>query len=86
MKKITKNMQHDSNIDFESWSEEAYKNGPVVIYRDSGENVVLLSEQQYKELVKTKNNADYMTMLDISERQIENGESVVKTLEELEEV
>ena len=46
--------------------------------------VVLLPEKDYKEMLKAKRNAEYLAKLDFSFRQIEKGETVAFTVEELE--
>ena len=44
----------------------------------------MLSEREYNELQKAKRNTEYLAMLDQSIAQLERGEVVVKTMEELE--
>jgi len=46
--------------------------------------VVLLPEKDYKEMLKAKRNAEYLTKLDSSFKQIEEGKKVAFTVEELE--
>jgi PHD/YefM family antitoxin component YafN of YafNO toxin-antitoxin module len=46
--------------------------------------VVLLSEDDYKEMLKAKHNAEYLAKLDMSFREIENGKIVAFDMEELE--
>ena len=43
----------------------------------------MISEKDYNEMMKAKRNADYLEKLEHSYRQLERGEVVHKTLEEL---
>ena len=56
----------------------------VIVTRKDEKNVVLISLEEYNALAKAAKNADYLFMLDRSMAQIENGNIVVKTMEELE--
>jgi antitoxin YefM len=56
----------------------------VIISRPRNKNVVLVSENDYNEMAKAKQNAEYLEKLDRSFRQLEEGKVVVKTLKELE--
>ena len=54
------------------------------LYQDRKENVVMLSEAEYNEMMKAKRNADYLAMIDKSMAEAEAGGFVVKTIDELE--
>ncbi|WP_461811363.1 toxin-antitoxin system antitoxin subunit [Faecalimonas sp.] len=56
-----------------------------MISRPKNENVVIISESEYKEIIKAKKNADYMAMLDKSILEAENGGFIAKSLEELDD-
>ena len=56
----------------------------VIVTRKDEKNVVLISMDDYNMLVKLAKNAEYLAMLDRSLAQIERGETVTKTMEELE--
>ncbi|GMO46879.1 MAG: hypothetical protein Pg6C_08810 [Treponemataceae bacterium] len=58
----------------------------VIISRPRSENVVMLSEKDYNEIIKAKRNAEYMEKIDRAFQQIAEGKVVVKTMEELEEM
>ena len=47
-------------------------------------NVVILSEKEYRELEKARNNLAYLEKLERSDWQVKTGHIVVKTMEELE--
>jgi hypothetical protein len=59
--------------------------GEIMISQIFGhKKVVLLPEKDYKEMLKAKRNAEYLTKLDSSFKQIEEGKKVAFTVEELE--
>ncbi len=58
----------------------------VIVSRPHRKNVVVLSEKEYNAMVKAKKNAEYLAMLDQSEREIAEGKVIYKTIEELEEM
>ena len=47
--------------------------------------MVIISEDEYNELMRHAKNGEYLEMLDRSIAQAERGEVVIKTIEELEE-
>jgi len=56
----------------------------VIVTREDEKNVVIISLEEYNSLVKAAKNAEYLAMLDRSMKQLENGNVIVKTMEELE--
>jgi len=56
----------------------------VIVTRKDSKNVVLISLEEYNALVKAAKNAEYLSMLDRSMAQLDSGETVTKTMEELE--
>lgn len=56
----------------------------VIISRPKNENIVMVSEKEYNDLLKAKRNAEYLAMLDKSMAEAESGGFVMKTMEELE--
>lgn len=56
----------------------------VIITRPKSRNVVMISEDEYNELQKAKNNVEYMAKLQISIDQAKRGLIVSKSMEELE--
>ena len=57
----------------------------VIISRKKNENVVMVSEREYNDLIKARRNAEYLTMLDQSMSEISSGGIVSKSLDELKE-
>lgn len=60
------------------------ENETIIVTRKDKKNVVLISLEQYNEFMKLKNNIEYLSKIDKSLKQLENGKVVVKTMEELE--
>jgi antitoxin YefM len=56
----------------------------VIVSRPRSENVVMLSEKDYNEIIRAKRNAENMAMIDKSFQELEEGNVVVKTMEEPE--
>lgn len=46
----------------------------------------MINETEYNELQKAKRNAEYLAMLDKSEEQLQKGDTITFTLEELREM
>lgn len=77
----TKQMDIRANI--KKYFDLAFDGEPIIVSRKANRNVVVISEKEYNELQKAKRNAEYLQMLDRSYAQLEAGEVVVKTMEEL---
>lgn len=76
--------QIDIRANIKKYFDMAFNGEPIIVPRKENKNVVILSEKDYKELEKAKNNAEYLEMLDKSDEQLCEGKVVVKTMEELE--
>ena len=74
----------DVRDNFKNLCDLVLKGETLVISRPKNENVVMLSEQEYNEMVKAKKHAEYLAMLDRSIEEAEKGGFIVKSLEELE--
>ncbi len=59
-------------------------NETVIVTRKDEKNVVLMSLEQYNEVMKALRNTEYLNKIDKSIEQIEKGKTVIKTMEELE--
>ncbi len=79
---IVKQMDLRSNI--KKYLDLAFGGGTVVVPRKENKNVVILSEREYKEMEKARNNMAYLAKLDLADEQIRQGKVIVKTMEELE--
>ena len=80
----TKPLDLRSNL--KKYMDFAFKGEPVVIARPKNENVVMVSEKDYNELMKSRQNAEYMANLDRSYEQLSKNQTISFSLEELQEM
>ena len=66
------------------WIKIRNTQNTLIISRPKNENVVMLSEHEYNEMLKAKKNADYLAMIDKSMAEAEAGGFIIKTIAELE--
>ena len=76
----------DVRDNFKVLCEKVFSGETVFISRPKNENVVMISEKEYNEMLKAKKNAEYLAMLDKSIAEAEQGGFVVKSITELEEM
>lgn len=74
----------DLRANLKSYLDNAFHGEPVIVSRKHNQNVVILSEREYNDLMKAKRNAEYLAMIDESLAQFERGETISFTLEELQ--
>lgn len=60
------------------------KGETLIVTRKDEKNVVVISLEEYNSMLKAARNAEYLSKLDKSMKQLEEGKVVVKTMEELE--
>ena len=75
----------DVRDNFKSLCDKVFNGETLIISRPKNENVVMLSESEYNEMVRAKRNAEYLAMLDKSMAEAETGGFITKTIAELEE-
>ena len=73
----------DVRDNFKSLCDKVFNGETLIISRPKNENIVMLSEAKYNEMMKAKRNAEY-PMLDKSMAEAEAGGFVTKSIEELE--
>ena len=61
-------------------------NETVIVTRKDEKNVVIISLEQYNEMMKSIHNTEYLAKIDRSIKQLEKGRTITKTIEELEEM
>ena len=67
------------------YCDKAYQEkDAVIITRNNEENLVLIRLDEWDELRKLKENAAYLAKIDRADKQIQEGNIIVKTLDELE--
>ena len=74
----------DIRANIKKYFDLAFSGEPIIVSRKENKNVVVISEHEYNELQKAKRNAEYLAHLDRSFAQIERGEVITKSMEELE--
>ena len=55
----------------------------VIVSGQKKENLIIISERNYNEMLKTKRNAEYLSKIDESIDNHENGDTISFTMEEL---
>lgn len=75
----------DVRDNFKNLCDKVFHGETLIISRPKNENVVMLSEAEYNEMLKAKRNADYLAMLDRSMEEAAAGGFITKTIAELED-
>lgn len=78
----TKPLDLRSNL--KKYMDFAFKGEPVVIARPKNENVVMVSEKDYNELIKSRQNAEYLAHLNSSYEQMAKNQTITFSLSELQ--
>lgn len=73
----------DIRDNFKTLCDKVFDGETLIISRPKNKNVVMMSEQEYNEMLKAKRNADYLAMLDKSMAEAEQGKFIVKDLNDL---
>ncbi len=76
----------DIRENFKEWCTKVINGETLVVSRPKNENVVIISEKEYNEMLKAKQNAEYLAKLDMSKKQLEQGKTISFTLEELKDM
>jgi antitoxin YefM len=75
---------NDLITEFKRVCDAIWRDGEAfIIPRPQNENVVILSEHEYQELLKAKRNADYIAKLDRGLDDIKQGKGIQVSLTEL---
>ena len=80
----TKQMDIRANI--KKYFDLAFNGETIIVSRKQNKNVVVISEAEYNDLQKAKKNAEYLAHLDRSFEQLQKGEVIIKSMEELEKL
>ena len=68
---------------FKEWCDKISMGETVVISRPRNENIYMINEAEYNALQKAKRNAEYLAMIEESLAQLERGETISFSMEEL---
>lgn len=74
----------DVRDNFKKLCDKVFQGETLIISRPKNENIVMVSEAEYNEMMKAKQNEKYLAMLDKSMAEAESGGFVTKTIAELE--
>lgn len=75
----------DVRDNFKKLCDRVFNGETLIVSRPKNENIVMLSEKEYNEMLKAKRNADYLAMLDKSIAEAKSGGFITKSIDELEE-
>ena len=81
---MTATVATDMKANMKYYIDKALDGDNVIITRPGRKNVVLISEEEYNELQRIRNNSDYLYKLERSFEEARQGKVVGKTMEELE--
>lgn len=73
----------DVRENFKEWCNRVIGGETLIVSRPKNENVVIVSEKEYNEMAKAKRNEEYLKKIDHSFAQLEQGEVIHKSLDEL---
>ncbi len=73
----------DVRDNFKTLCDKIFGGETLIISRPKNENIVMISEKEYNDLMKAKRNAEYLAMLDKSMAEAESGGFIAKTMDEL---
>ena len=65
----------DVRDNFKAFCDKVFMGETLIVSRPKNENIVMMSESEYNELMKAKKNAEYLAMLDKSIAEAEAGGS-----------
>ena len=68
----------DVRENFKALCDRVFHGETLIVSRPKNENVVIMSETEYNEIMKAKRNADYLAMLDKSMAEAEAGGFIIK--------
>lgn len=73
----------DVRDNFKTLCDKIFCGETLIVSRPKNENIVMISEKEYNDLMKAKRNAEYLAMLDKSMAEAESGGFITKTMDEL---
>lgn len=76
----------DVRDNFKALCDKVFHGETLIISRPKNENIVMLSEKEYNEIMKAKRNAEYLAKLDKSYEQLKQGKTISFSLEELRDM
>lgn len=74
----------DVRENFKSLCDMVFNGETLIISRPKNENIVMMSEHEYNEVMKAKRNSDYLAMIDKSMAEAKAGGFITTTISDLE--
>ena len=74
----------DVRDNFKALCDKVFNGETLIVSRPKNENIVMMSEAEYNDMMKAKRNAEYLAMLDKSMEEAAAGCFIMKTITELE--
>lgn len=75
----------DVRDNFKSFCDKVFDGETLIVSRPKNQNIVMMSESEYNDIMKAKRNTEYLAMIDKSITEAENGNFVAKSIAELGE-
>lgn len=76
----------DLRDNFKSYCEQVVSGETLVVRRPNNQNIVVLSEKEYNDMLKSLKRVEYLNKLDRGTEDIAQGCLITKTLAELREM
>lgn len=76
----------DVRENFKEWCNKVINGETLVVSRPKNENVILLSEKEYNEMVKAKLYMEYLSLLSKYKGQAEQDKTISFTMDELRDM
>ena len=74
----------DVRDNFKALCDKVFNGEILIVSRPKNENIVMMTEAEYNDIMKAKRNAEYLAMLDKSMEEAAAGGFTTKTITELE--
>ena len=76
----------DLRDNFKALCDKVFGGETLIVSRPKNENVVMISEKEYNEIMKAARNAEYLAKLDRSQEQLQNGNTISFSMDELKDM
>lgn len=76
----------DLRDNFKTLCDKVFGGETLIVSRPKNENVVMISEKEYNEIMKAARNADYLAKLDRSQEQLQDGNTISFSMDELKDM
>ena len=73
----------DVRENFKTFCDKVFYGETLIISRPKNENIVMMSEAEYNNIMKAKKNAEYLSKIDESVEQLKEGKSISLSMDEL---